>query len=30
VVTMDMGWCLDCHNQQPNKAQLRDCVVCHQ
>ncbi len=30
VVEMDMGWCLDCHDQQPNKTQLRDCVVCHQ
>jgi c(7)-type cytochrome triheme protein len=30
VLTMNMGWCLDCHNQQPNAAQLRDCVVCHQ
>ena len=29
VVKMNMGWCLDCHNQQPNAAQLRDCVVCH-
>jgi c(7)-type cytochrome triheme protein len=30
VVKMNMGFCLDCHNQQPNAAQLRDCVVCHQ
>ncbi len=30
VVRMNMGWCLGCHNQQPNAAQLRDCVVCHQ
>jgi hypothetical protein len=29
VVKMNMGWCLDCHNQQPNSAQLKDCVVCH-
>ena len=29
VATMDMGWCLRCHNSQPNSAQLRDCVVCH-
>jgi hypothetical protein len=29
VVTMNMGWCLDCHNKQPNAAQLRDCGVCH-
>lgn len=30
VVKMDMGWCLSCHNEQQNNAQLRDCVVCHQ
>jgi hypothetical protein len=30
VVKMDMGWCLSCHEQQPNAAQLRECVVCHQ
>lgn len=30
VAKMNMGWCLSCHDQQPNKAQLRDCVVCHQ
>jgi hypothetical protein len=30
VVKMNMGWCLGCHDQQPNAAQLRDCVVCHQ
>jgi hypothetical protein len=30
VAPMNMGWCLGCHNQQPNSAQLRDCVVCHQ
>ncbi len=29
VVTMDMGWCLSCHEQQPNAQQLKDCVVCH-
>ncbi len=29
VVTMDMGWCLSCHQQQPNATQLTDCVVCH-
>jgi hypothetical protein len=27
---MNMGWCLDCHEQQPNAEQLRDCVICHQ
>ncbi len=26
---MNMGWCLHCHTQQPNAAQLRDCVICH-
>ncbi len=30
VVRMNMGWCLSCHETQPNAAQLRDCVVCHQ
>ena len=29
VVDMNMGWCLNCHNDQPNAPQLRDCVVCH-
>lgn len=29
VVDMNMGWCLGCHSQQPNAAQLRDCVICH-
>ncbi len=29
VLTMNMGWCLTCHEQQPNAAQLLDCVVCH-
>jgi len=30
VTKMNMGWCLDCHEQQPNAGQLRDCVICHQ
>lgn len=30
VVQMDMGWCLSCHEQQPNARQLMDCVICHQ
>jgi hypothetical protein len=30
VVKMDMGWCLDCHEQQPNAVQLKNCIVCHQ
>ena len=29
VVDMNMGWCLRCHNQQPNAVQLKDCLVCH-
>ena len=29
VVKMNMGWCLNCHNQQPNAEQLNDCNVCH-
>lgn len=30
VVKMNMGWCLSCHKQQPNKEKLIDCFVCHQ
>jgi hypothetical protein len=30
VVKMTMGWCLSCHEKQPNAPQLKDCVVCHQ
>jgi hypothetical protein len=30
VVQMNMGWCLHCHEQQSNAAQLVECVVCHQ
>ena len=30
VVKMNMGWCLSFHKKQPDEAQLRDCVVCHQ
>jgi hypothetical protein len=29
VVNMTMGWCLNCHQQQPNAKQLMDCVICH-
>jgi intracellular sulfur oxidation DsrE/DsrF family protein len=29
VVKMNMGWCLDCHEKQPNAPQLMDCVICH-
>jgi c(7)-type cytochrome triheme protein len=29
VADMNMGWCLGCHNEQPNADQLKDCVVCH-
>ena len=29
VVRMNMGWCLECHAQQPNADQLKDCSVCH-
>ena len=29
VTVMNMGWCLNCHQQQPNARQLMDCVVCH-
>jgi hypothetical protein len=30
VVDMNMGWCLTCHEQQPDAAALVDCIVCHQ
>jgi hypothetical protein len=30
VVQMNMGWCLNCHEKQPNAPQLMDCVICHQ
>ena len=30
VVKMNMGWCLNCHEKQPNAAQLKDCIICHQ
>lgn len=31
VVRMDMGWCLDCHEQQPPEKvpRLLDCLTCH-
>lgn len=31
VVRMDMGWCLNCHLDQPEEdvARLADCVACH-
>ncbi len=29
VVNMNMGWCLSCHEQQPNAEQLKDCMICH-
>lgn len=32
VYEMDMGWCLQCHEEQPTEklARLVDCVTCHQ
>jgi hypothetical protein len=30
VVQMNMGWCLSCHEKQPNHVQLVECNVCHQ
>ncbi len=30
VAQVNMGWCLGCHEQQPNVRQLQDCIVCHQ
>lgn len=31
VVKMDMGWCLNCHLEQPAEkiARLADCLACH-
>ncbi len=29
VARMTMGWCLNCHNAQPEADRLKDCVVCH-
>lgn len=31
AVIMDMGWCLDCHLDQPEGkvARLADCLACH-
>jgi hypothetical protein len=31
AVKMDMGWCLDCHLEQPQEkvARLVDCIACH-
>jgi hypothetical protein len=31
VVKMDMGWCLNCHLEQPQEkiARLADCLACH-
>lgn len=32
VNRMDMGWCLECHLDQPEEkvARLTDCLACHQ
>lgn len=31
VAVMDMGWCLNCHLEQPDErvARLADCLACH-
>lgn len=31
VTIMDMGWCLNCHLEQPSEkvARLTDCLTCH-
>jgi c(7)-type cytochrome triheme protein len=31
AVEMDMGWCLQCHYEQPEEkvAKLADCLTCH-
>lgn len=32
TVNMDMGWCLNCHLEQPEEkvARLADCLACHE
>jgi hypothetical protein len=30
VEKMTMGWCLSCHEKQPNAPQLMECITCHQ
>jgi c(7)-type cytochrome triheme protein len=30
TVNMNMGWCLTCHEKQPNSPQIKECFVCHQ
>lgn len=32
VTEMDMGWCLNCHLEQPEEkvARLADCLACHE
>ena len=29
IPNMTMGWCISCHEKQPNRTQLMDCIVCH-
>ncbi len=29
VVNMNMGWCLNCHEQQPDAQYLIECDICH-
>lgn len=29
VLKMNMGFCLSCHQQQPNAKELMDCQTCH-
>lgn len=26
---INMGWCLSCHQQEPNALELMDCAICH-
>jgi hypothetical protein len=30
AIKMSMGWCIDCHKQQPEGRALTDCITCHQ
>jgi len=29
IPNLTMGWCISCHEKQPNRQQLMDCDVCH-
>ena len=29
IPNLTMGWCISCHEKQPNRQQLMDCAICH-